>query len=355
MRCLTLADGLRAEGADVQFMTRAHQGHLDALIGARGYRVHSLGDSVLPERHSAVVDGGPPHAAWLGCDWRADLEDTARVLGSIGGVDWLVVDHYAIDARWETPLREFASRLFVIDDLADRDHDADLLLDQNLVANAQQRYASRTGPRCESLLGAAYTLLRPEFAALRETAQRRRLERPARDGRARLLVFFGGVDATDETGKFLDAWSDHDAQRFIADVIIGANHPRRALHAQRALPGVNVHGYVPAMAALMASADHAFGASGTSNWERFCLGLNASVVSVADNQRAVAQFLGAGGWVDSLGDACDTTPETYRRALRVLDPTSQAAGARSERLMQAIDGRGVDRVVARLCEKREAQ
>lgn len=353
MRCLTLADGLRAQGADVRFVTRAHPGNLDALIEARGYRVHSLGPATQPASGPAAAGGEPPHAAWLGCDWATDSNDTARALKSFGGVDWLVVDHYALDARWQTPLRECASRVFVIDDLADRDHDADLLLDQNLVADAQQRYAARTPHRCERLLGSSYALLRPEFAALRETAQRRRLGAAARGDRARLLVFFGGVDATDETGKFLDAWTDDDAQRFAADVVIGPNHPRRAVHEQRVLPGVSVHGYVAAMAELMAAADHAFGASGTSNWERFCLGLDASIVSVADNQRAIARYLGVQGWVDCLGDADDTTPHTYRRALRVLDPASPAAGARRRRIMEAVDGRGVERVVQRLLGSRE--
>jgi len=355
MRCLTLADGLRAEGANVHFITRAHPGNLDALIEARGYRVHSLGPAAPRTNIQPAVAGQPCHAAWLGCDWATDFKDTARVLKSIGQVDWLVVDHYALDANWQTPLREYAARLFVIDDLADRDHDADLLLDQNLVPDAQQRYASRTGPGCECLLGTAYALLRPEFAAQREMTDRRRPERLAHHGRARLLVFFGGVDATDETGKFLDAWSVEASERFVADVVVGANHSRRVPHAKRALPGVNMRGYIPAMAALMARADHAFGASGTSNWERFCLGLNASVVSVADNQRAIAQYLGREGWVDSLGEACDTTPDTYRRALQALEPTSLAADARRARLMHAVDGRGVDRVVGRLISKPEVR
>lgn len=346
MRCLTLADGLRAEGAHVRFITRAHSGNLDALIEARGYVVHSLAVKARAPRDESFTSAKPPYAAWLGCDWSTDLEDTAGVLRSIGGVDWLVVDHYALDARWQTPLRQFADRLLVIDDLADRDHDADLLLDQNMVPNAGQRYLSRSGNRCEHLLGPAYALLRPEFAALRETAKRRRIE-----GRSRLLVFFGGVDATDETGKFLDAWSDHDAERFVADVVIGAHHPRRVIHEQCTLAGINVHGYVAAMAELMANADHAFGASGTSNWERFCLGLNASVVAVADNQIPIARYLGEGDWVDDLGDACETTCETYLAALRTIDPASAAMRARRERLMLAVDGLGVQRVVGRMAGK----
>src|SRR6185312_13454153 len=115
MRCLTLADELRAEGANVHFITRAHPGNLDALIEARGYRVHSLGPAAPRTNIQPAVAGQPCHAAWLGCDWATDFKDTARVLKSIGQVDWLVVDHYALDANWQTPLREYAARLFVID------------------------------------------------------------------------------------------------------------------------------------------------------------------------------------------------------------------------------------------------
>lgn len=353
MRCLTLADELRANGADVQFITRPHTGHLDAWIQARGFVVHSLATREMPA--GAPIDRDdvthePAHAAWLGCRWQDDRDDTARLLHMIGQVDWLVVDHYALDARWETGLREHATQLFVIDDLADRDHDADLLLDQNLVADALQRYRTHTTAVCQLLSGPDYALLRPEFAAAREYAARRILTTPAS-----LLVFFGGVDATDETGKFLSAWSACDAHRFVAQVVVGANHPRRASHARCALPGIHMLGYVETMATLMAESDHAFGASGTSNWERFCVGLDASLVAVANNQTAIARYLGQHDWVDDLGDASGTSPATYRAALDLLDPASPAARARRARLMNRVDGRGAQKVVRQMLAMQEAR
>jgi UDP-2,4-diacetamido-2,4,6-trideoxy-beta-L-altropyranose hydrolase len=353
MRCLTLADELRTQGADVRFITRAHTGHLDALIQTRGFVVHSL---AMREQPADATSEDPPakhepaHAAWLGCRWQDDRDDTARMLHVIGHVDWLVIDHYALDSRWESGLREHATHLFVIDDLADREHDADLLLDQNLVANAAQRYRAHTATSCRLLSGPGYALLRPEFAAARERAARHSVAVPAS-----VLVFFGGVDATDETGKFLAAWSAHDAQRFVAQIVVGAHHPKRAAHARCALPGIRMLGYVDTMATLMAEADHAFGASGTSNWERFCVGLDASLVAVADNQTAIARYLGQHDWANDLGDAHETSPGTYRAALDALDPASPGARMRRARLMNQVDGRGTSKVVAHMLAMQEAR
>jgi UDP-2,4-diacetamido-2,4,6-trideoxy-beta-L-altropyranose hydrolase len=114
-------------------------------------------------------------------------------------------------------------------------------------------------------------------------------------------------------------------------------------------------GYVETMATLMADADHAFGASGTSNWERFCVGLDASLVAVADNQTAIARYLGQHDWADDLGDAGETSPHTYRAALDKLDPAAPASRARRARLMNRVDGRGAHKVVTRMLAMQEAR
>ena len=143
MRCLTLADALRAKGAQCRFISRAHPGHLMDVFLQRGYRVNSL---VTPMRQvqaaikndsATVLDMLPTqldrstHATWLGSTWQTDAEESAAVLAS-QQADWLVVDHYALDHRWETALKPHYKKLMVIDDLADRIHYCDLLLDQNL-------------------------------------------------------------------------------------------------------------------------------------------------------------------------------------------------------------------------------
>lgn len=268
MRCLALAGALRGQGAQVHFVARSLVGPAAGLITGQG---HGL---VLLE------DGGAAP------DWEADAAQTGRVLAGLGGVDWVVVDHYGLDARWERAVRGAgAQRILAIDDLADRPHDAQLLLDQNLHADAQRRYAAHVTPGCGLLLGPRHALLRPEFAALHRGAG-------VRQGAVRrLLVLLGGTDAANRTGCVLDALDllALPPRQLHVDVVIGGAHPARAQLAQRcaARAATTLHVDSTEVAALMAQADLAVGAGGVTTWERCALGLPALALCIADNQREV--------------------------------------------------------------------
>ena len=81
-----------------------------------------------------------------------------------------MVDHYALDVRWESAMRTQARHIMVIDDIADRQHDCDVLLDQNFYENMQTRYTGKVPPYCRLLLGPRYALLRDEFRELHESS-----------------------------------------------------------------------------------------------------------------------------------------------------------------------------------------
>ena len=141
------------------------------------------------------------HAHFLGTEQLADAGHTSEALADRSW-SWVVVDHYALDVRWETAVRSAARGLLVIDDLADRPHDCDLLLDQNYYADKDARYVGLVPDRCELLLGPRYALLREEFLAARLGVRTR--TGPA----TRLLVCFGGMDADNFTARALDALAD---------------------------------------------------------------------------------------------------------------------------------------------------
>src|SRR5205814_6661650 len=132
-----------------------------------------------------------------------------------GGADWLVVDHYAIDWRWQQRLRASAARIMVIDDLANRRHDCDVLLDQNLHREMQARYREYVPHACRLLLGPEYALLRREFHAAHMVARRR-------DGSiSRLLVFMGGGDGGNFTSTGLAAVRQLDMAGLGVEAIVG--------------------------------------------------------------------------------------------------------------------------------------
>jgi UDP-2,4-diacetamido-2,4,6-trideoxy-beta-L-altropyranose hydrolase len=308
MRCLTLAEGLRSRGARVAFVSREHDGHLLSLIAERGFAIHALpapADGWLSDDRLA-------HGAWLGA---AIDEDMAQTLAALRGeneeLEWLIVDHYGVDARWERPLRSVARRIMVIDDLADRMHDCDLLLDQNLVADMETRYAGLVPQKCVLLLGPTYALLQPAYAQLRAQALAR--ERPVK----RVLIFFGGVDLFDITEKTIRAFVSLERADVRLDVVVGRNHSMEGSIAclAKSHPNIVLHSELPTLAPLMARADLAIGAGGATTWERLCLDVPTIMITVADNQLATAQELDRLGLADWLGHAGQVDEAMLQRAL----------------------------------------
>jgi UDP-2,4-diacetamido-2,4,6-trideoxy-beta-L-altropyranose hydrolase len=341
MRCLTLADALRDCGAQCCFICRAHEGNLLDAIGRRGYVVQPLPCSGV---HSASGSSqGEPestYAAWLGAHWVADADQTITALGS-SQVDWMIVDHYAIDARWERRLRPYARHIMAIDDLADRSHDCDLLLDQNLGRSVSD-YDHLVDRDSTVLVGPQYALLRPEFAKWRpySLARRGKLELK------HLLITMGGVDRDNVTGDVLVALKNCPLPRDCRiTVVMGEHAPWKeqvSLIAKR-LPWVTeVLFNVADMAQLLASSDVAIGAAGSSSWERCCLGLPSLIVVLADNQRFIAEAL------DAAGAASIATIKTLAADMEIFlsgDPIVSAllvsAGVSSARV---TDGAGTIRV-----------
>lgn len=346
MRCLTLAEALKGRGADCRFIVREHPGHLAQLITQRGFVVTTLPTELAEHAGDARNCPGsaeePVHARWLGCDWSTDARQTVADM-AMQQSDWLVVDHYGLDRRWENAVRPHCGRLMVIDDLADRPHDCDLLVDQNL-GRGPQDYAGRVPAECEVLAGSRFALLRPEFASLRPYSLERHQTQPAL---RRLLVTMGGVDRPNATGQVLQllgACAVPQAMRIT--VVMGAAAPWleqvREQAAQMPWPTDVVVG-VTDMARRMADSDLAIGAAGTTSWERCCLGLPTLLVALADNQWAGAQALHEAGAARLLGTVDDLAvqlPPIWQAAVqeRWLRDSSAAAGA-------VTDGLGTGRVL----------
>jgi UDP-2,4-diacetamido-2,4,6-trideoxy-beta-L-altropyranose hydrolase len=338
MRCLTLAKALAKKGAEVIFICREREGHLCNLIEGQGFVVHRLS----PPDKEFEADATPAHAAWLGTTWQEDADQTSAIIKDLENrPEWLVVDHYALDIRWEQMLRPSVGRIFVIDDLADRTHDCDLLLDQNLVANMHTRYTDRVPENCSLLLGPEYALLQPIYAELHNRIPPR--EEPIR----RILISFGGADRDNLTERSLAAFLSLNCPEIEVDIVISDANPHASVisHLVAEHSNIHLHNNLPTLAPLMAKADLAIGAAGTTSWERLCLGLPALVVTLAENQRAIAERLHRQGLVRWLGHKDKVTENGIRCALAEL--IEQGIDEKwSLRCHSTVDGKGVERVGA---------
>ena len=330
---------------------------LGHILKARGCKVHficrRLPDVLRPQADSAgigIIDlppaAGPEPAAstgyehWLGTSWREDARQTLAAIDTLGSVDWLVVDHYGIDSRWQSQVRSATRSLLVIDDLADRRHECNILLNHNFLDGGGQRYATLVSSDVRLLLGPGYAPLREEFSR-----ERRDLSRDT--GRAsHILVSLGGADPQGTTMRVLEAVTRLGAKDVRVTAVLGGLNPHRDEIERkfRRVPNVELRRQVVDMAALMVDADLAVGAGGISNWERCCLGLPSLVVSVAQNQIEPAEMTARKGACVYLGEAADLTGTDLHHALSELLGSEAQRGKLSQGGLALVDGRGCERI-----------
>lgn len=359
MRCLTLAEALTARGAHCQFICRAHEGNLIDHIRQKGYQVHALplltqrpplsanasavGAEVVDPTSSSPTSAVPAHSHWLGATQAQDARACVPILAA-QKPDWLIVDHYALDARWERALAPHYRQLMVIDDLADRSHACDLLLDQTFGRNAAD-YRPLVPAQCRLLCGSKYALLRPEFAALRPYSLQRRAQPQLR----RLLITMGGVDKDNVTSKTLIALR---ASQLPPDcqitVVMGLAAPWLAQVQQLAqdMPWTTqVLVGVSDMAQRMADSDLAIGAAGATSWERCCLGLPTIMLVLANNQQQVAQTLEQGEAARIIWHIRDIA-SCLPRLLRELLGQPTALQEMSRFAAKIVDGHGIANIIS---------
>lgn len=336
MRCLTLADELRARGAETSFVAAAISTGLAERVRAGGHALHMIAPPNGLERSGEDWERDPLAA-------EAQIGDARRTIETIGKTaDWIIVDHYLLDADWHREARQGARRLMVIDDLANRPLDCDLLLDQTLGRIAGD-YSPFVSAEANMLLGSSYALLRPEFARERPAAlARRRGAAPVR----RILLSLGTTDIGGITGSVLQAILPVTADQAI-DVVLGANAPSlpQVLILAQANPRVAIHVDAANMAELMRDADFAIGAAGTTSWERCCLGLPSLTLTLATNQSSVAKAL------HSAGASRSVDLETHAATLAEIIDDEIARARMIAAAFAIVDGVGAGRVAEQLTGK----
>lgn len=331
MRCITLARQLFEQGARLTFACRELEDAPLALVPPEYELLR------LPERYA---DESPTSVAEARIDNRADGEALQALLGE-RCFDWCVVDHYGLNAEWHTRARSHSRRVMVLDDLANRPLDCDLLLDQGLPSDLDKRYAPYLPAQAVCLFGPEYALLREEFLIARSLAA------PRSDLR-RVVVFFTGGNDHGETlkaARALAAWRP----TLEVDLVIGAGHPdAEVLEVLCDERGWGLHCQIDYMAQLMTAADLALGAPGSASWERCALGLPSLLAVLAENQREQAAGLVERGVAIHLGDAADLRDSDYRQALESL--SREHLHELSQSAWQQVDGLGAARVSRTMLE-----
>ncbi len=335
MRCFTLAEALIERGARVTFLCR----HFPEEFQDR-FQTMKM-DCVLLNLKGEFKPGEAtdPYTEQLGVPPEVDAIDVASVLPDlVPPVDWLVVDHYALDAKWERLVRPFCKQIMVIDDLHNRSHDCELLLDQNLHGEGNNPYITLAPEGCLTLLGPAYALLRPQFLEARQKL-------PSRAGSLkRILIFFTGTTSCNKMVEAIKAVKALNLD-IALDIVPGVFYPyREELNALCSDMKSSIIQNEPDMVKLMLEADLSIGSPGSTTWESMTLGLPSVVAVSTENQLDVAKEAHKRGALINLGDAGKITAKDWEKTLKKLFLDPAMLDEMSESAKKLVDGQGTRRI-----------
>lgn len=343
-RCLCIADQLKSQGHECFFICRNHDGNLVEVVQQKGYQVYKLenNQNIIEEK---LTKG---YEEWLGVSQDYDAEQSESIIkANYNVVEWLIVDHYSLSLEWESKLRNSVKNVLVIDDLANREHAADIILDCGLV-NVEHDYNLLNKIDAKILIGPKYALLRPEFNRLRTSSKNKPNQL---ESKLKLLINLGGVDKDNLTAQILDVLeSTVLAFDVEVTVVMGFSAPWKNSIIEKAkkIPyPTQVLVNVSNMAELMRDHDLAIGAAGSTAWERCCLGLPTIMICMADNQKMIAQGLQDLGVAISLDQA-----EISIKLKRVLQAiTSSKLSDMREKSYQITNGLGVNLLMNEILQK----
>jgi UDP-2,4-diacetamido-2,4,6-trideoxy-beta-L-altropyranose hydrolase len=308
IRCLTLAAELRKKDENIIFLCKPHAGNIINFIETSGFKVVTLSE---PEFEGGILEG-----SWIGTSLEADAAECKSIIlqNAIKNTiktDLLIIDHYSIDKTWQTILRPVCDKIFMIDDLANRAHDCDILLDQNFYLNKDERYQNIVPEHCKVFVGPAFALLRPDFFEAKKTYK---FSADVKN----LLVFFGGVDAAGMTLKMAEILKSypHIHSHFIVGAANKDKDAIKAIAADR--HNYTIYSHISDMASKMSECDAAIGAGGTTLWERACIGLPSLVVSIANNQTKICQDMTVAGHILYAGEAAQLNDRSLEHLTAVF-------------------------------------
>lgn len=331
MRCIALATEIMKANIEIFFLTRNIPKSYLNLLSETGISCFEL-----CSRSEDLYDD-----QWLGVSQGEDANECMSILERLD-CDLLVIDHYGLDHEWELNMRPFTKKILVIDDLANRLHDCDFLLDQNYYVDMRKRYSCKVSTECTLLLGPEFALLKKEFREMHRNITLRRSIKT-------ILVSLGGVDANNFTTTTLLAIAKFGLDKFLVDVVIGTEHPFPELIVSMCEKfKFNIHIQTGEMAKLMARADLAIGASGTTTWERCCMGLPSILVTLAENQVKIARDIHAYGAAIYIGSEKDVSVNQMFEAIGSINTGHHKISKLSKAAYALVDGMGTVRVIDKI-------
>ncbi len=336
-RCLTLAKALKKNGVEVCFVSKKHQGNSIGAILKENIKVYAL--SVFEKESIKKCD----QPKWLGSSITNDASQTIEFVKKYKP-DLIIIDHYGIDIIWHSILKPFVKNIMVIDDLANRPHGCDILLDQNWYSNSDKRYEELAPKNCTFLLGPRFALIKPEFSNYYNICTNINTEVQ------RIFIFFGGSDNYNLSLMALKVLAKKIFENIQIDIVLGESNPNikeiNALASRRKKTKIYVQ--TSEIDKIMSKCDLAIASGGVNTWERLCLGLNSLVITVAENQIESMKNLEREGVIKLIGHATEINEEMFFEKIYEYIKIDNHNYKKKKNKVIDCDGKGANRVASML-------
>ena len=319
IRCLALADTLK-KSFKINFICTNLNGNLISQICKKKFEVFRF--NTKSQRINV----------------KKDAEKTISIIKKHRNKkSLLILDSYILSQEWENRVRPYVKRLIVIDDLMDRKHSCDLIIDQNLHTQMNSLYNKSVPKNCVKLLGPDYAILRNQFIAQRKYARIRSL--PIKN----ILVSFGGTDNENHTLHALTSLKKLNSDVNV-NVVTGTGNIGKKIIKNFCKKNFNYNYFeqVENMAKLMQVADLCIGSSGTTTWERCCVGLPAIAIVASNDQKDIASAVSKNKCIINLGKIKKSDNVNYVRLMKNLKNSELQNMSRN--CMKLVDGKGAARI-----------
>jgi UDP-2,4-diacetamido-2,4,6-trideoxy-beta-L-altropyranose hydrolase len=329
MRCLTLANTLTKQGFKVVFICKIISGYSYSAIEEQGFQIISIKGLITS-------------------DFYSDAKSTIDAIDSLPyPIDWLIIDHYQIDREWESAVRHSVGRILVVDDLANRLHDCDILLDQNPYCDLTSRYKTLVPSSCLQLLGLDYLMLRSEFISKSNCFIKES------EIATNILITMGGTDEKNITSLVLNALSKANIQVPLSiRVAVGSGCPHFDI-IKKVSNTVKTHQIlierqISNISEWMEWSDLAICGGGFTSYELAFMGVPTFVITTSPTQLEAATTLNRLKINQFIGEFKTLSMDDLVENLIYAIFNSQNRMELSLNAKKKIDGQGVDRVVNQL-------
>ena len=326
MRCFALALEWKVMGGRAIFLINCSNPELTELIESESFQC-------------VQIENSHPCAG----DINYIVTFINKIINTENSTPWLILDGYHFDLGYQNRIKETGTNLLCIDDLANQgEFNADIVLNQNIYA-VREDYKQMSN--IQILLGTSYVLMRPQFIKYKN------VNRIVPDKGKKILITLGGSDPDNVTLKVIKAikqMNDNDLEIKVVAGINNIHFDKLTEYIQKNKLKFELIRNTTDMPELMAWADIAISAGGSTCWEMAFMGLPGLTIILAENQKKIAEGLQNYGISFNLGWYFDISENNIIAKIKVLIVDKNSRKHMGERGKLLVDGKGASRVIEKL-------